>query len=95
MTALSGTCLNRIKSIEALCGVVNTILDRELVIASLNMPHGLGLNMMAESMETREQSQFLHQRDGEFRHSYVFSKSILADEVERQVLASSQDMASS
>lgn len=62
--------------------------DRELVIASLNMAHGLGLKVVAEGIETREQLLFLNQHHCDFGQGYLFSKPVLADEFESQLLDS-------
>ncbi len=54
--------------------------DRELVNAAILMAHGLGLKVVAEGVETREQLAYLREKNCEFAQGYLFSKPISAEE---------------
>jgi diguanylate cyclase (GGDEF)-like protein len=55
--------------------------DRELVNAAIAMAHGLGLKVVAEGVETREQLVLLSAQGCEFAQGYHFSKPVPADEI--------------
>lgn len=52
--------------------------DRELVNAAILMAHGLGLEVIAEGVETVEQLEFLREQECEFAQGYIFSKPVSA-----------------
>ncbi len=56
--------------------------DMELVNATIDMAHGLGLKVIAEGVETEGQMLQLQNRGCEFAQGYYFSKPISADVLE-------------
>ncbi|EAR62396.1 EAL domain-containing protein [Neptuniibacter caesariensis] len=56
--------------------------DLELVNASIDMAHGLGLKVIAEGVETEEQTALLLRKNCDMAQGYYFSKPIPADELE-------------
>ncbi|OIQ91109.1 cyclic di-GMP phosphodiesterase Gmr [mine drainage metagenome] len=63
--------------------------DRALVLTIITMAHSLGLNVIAEGVETEEQRQFLLENDCKHYQGYLFSQPIPIDEFE--ILLSKHD----
>ncbi|MGB0468873.1 MAG: bifunctional diguanylate cyclase/phosphodiesterase [Pontibacterium sp.] len=61
--------------------------DRELVNAAISMAHGLGLQVVAEGVETKEQLMHLASRQCNFAQGYFFSKPVRAEEITRMLKA--------
>lgn len=61
--------------------------DRELVNASIAMAHGLGLKVVAEGVETEEQSNSLKMMLCDYVQGYFYSKPITADQLEMKLPA--------
>ncbi len=55
--------------------------DRELVNAAIAMAHGLGLKVVAEGVETREQLKYLVSLGCDYGQGYLFSKPVSASEL--------------
>jgi len=55
--------------------------DFELVSAAIAMAHGLGLQVIAEGVETLEQYELLYQRRCDFAQGYLFSKPVSAKDI--------------
>lgn len=55
--------------------------DRELVNATIAMAHGLGLKVVAEGVETKEQLIHLVKQDCEYAQGYFFSKPVLPEKI--------------
>lgn len=56
--------------------------DRALVTATLDMSHALGVQVVAEGIETNEQLEILVQKGCDYGQGYLFSKPIQANEFE-------------
>lgn len=59
--------------------------DRELVNATIAMAHGLGLNVVAEGVETEEQLAHLASQDCEFAQGYLFSKAVSPERITKMI----------
>jgi len=57
--------------------------DRELVNAAIAMGHGLGLQVVAEGVETVEQLELLRGQGCDFAQGYLFSRPVSAEAMER------------
>ncbi len=55
--------------------------DRELINATIAMAHGLGLRVVAEGVETKEQFSYLKQLGCDYAQGYFFSKPMTGDEL--------------
>lgn len=55
--------------------------DRELVNAIIAMAHGLGLDVIAEGVETEEQLAYLQAQGCQYAQGYYFSKPVPPDEI--------------
>ena len=62
--------------------IANNTNDEAIVKAIINLSHTLGLKVIAEGVETEEQSLFLRANDCDFLQGYHFAKPIRRDEVE-------------
>ncbi|WP_292954242.1 EAL domain-containing protein, partial [Neptuniibacter sp. UBA847] len=59
--------------------------DLELVNATIDMAHGLGLKVIAEGVETKEQMELLQNKNCEYAQGFYFSKPISADLLETKL----------
>ncbi len=57
------------------------LADRELVNATIAMAHGLGLKVVAEGVETKEQLTLLATQGCDFAQGYFFSKPVSASKI--------------
>ncbi|PWF55432.1 bifunctional diguanylate cyclase/phosphodiesterase [Massilia glaciei] len=57
--------------------------DRAIVRSIIAMAHELGLEVIAEGIETREQREFLAEGQCDFGQGFLFSKAVPANEFER------------
>jgi diguanylate cyclase (GGDEF)-like protein/PAS domain S-box-containing protein len=64
--------------------------DLELIIATIAMAHGLGLQVVAEGVETELQLKILTEQGCDFAQGYLFSKPVTSDEITRMLENSSQ-----
>jgi diguanylate cyclase (GGDEF)-like protein/PAS domain S-box-containing protein len=55
--------------------------ERELIIAAIAMAHGLGLKVVAEGVETREQLAMLSEYSCDIAQGFFFSEPVSADEI--------------
>ncbi|MEH6358476.1 MAG: EAL domain-containing protein [Pseudomonadales bacterium] len=60
-------------------------VGRELVNATIAMAHGLGLKVVAEGVETKEQLTHLAAQGCDFAQGYLFSKPVSAEEITRML----------
>lgn len=56
--------------------------DRALVATIITLAHSLGLKVIAEGVETKEQLQFLKEHDCDHYQEYYFSKPLFITEFE-------------
>lgn len=56
--------------------------DLELVYATIDMAHGLGLRVIAEGVETQDQMKLLQARNCDMAQGYYFSKPVTAEVLE-------------
>ena len=63
--------------------VAENAADQALVNASIAMAHGLGLKVVAEGVETREQWQYLRALGCEFAQGYLFGKPVPGEQFTR------------
>ena len=68
--------------------IENDDADRELVTATISMAHGLGLQVIAEGVETAGQHEFLVEQNCDFAQGYLYGKALAADQFERLFLES-------
>ncbi len=57
-------------------GITNDHADKELVNATISMSHALGLSVVAEGVETRQQYKMLQKLGCDIAQGYLFSKPI-------------------
>lgn len=62
-------------------GITNNKIDCDLVKATIAMAHSLGLKVVAEGVETKEQSELLTQLECDYLQGYYFSKPITSKEL--------------
>ena len=60
--------------------------DVVLVKAIIGMAHGLGLKVVAEGVETREQWDFLKQINCDMAQGYYFGRPMTAEDMEKRLL---------
>jgi EAL domain-containing protein (putative c-di-GMP-specific phosphodiesterase class I) len=63
-------------------GIISDPNDAAIVSAIITMAHALGIKVVAEGVETREQLEFLNARDCDFVQGYYFSRPLPGDEIE-------------
>ena len=74
--------ISKIKIDKAFVGKIGTTANKPaLVVGIIALGHGLGLQVVAEGVETAEQLQFLREHDCDQIQGYVFSKALPADEL--------------
>ena len=61
--------------------ITSDAADCELVNAAIAMAHGLGLGVVAEGVETKEQLQLLATQGCEFAQGYLFSRPVSPEEI--------------
>jgi diguanylate cyclase (GGDEF)-like protein/PAS domain S-box-containing protein len=64
--------------------------NRELVNASIDMAHGLGLKVIAEGVETEGQLAHLANRGCDYAQGYLFGNPLTTDAVEESIMAEQQ-----
>lgn len=69
------------KSIRASCGTSPD--DAAIVSAIITMAHSLGIRVVAEGVESREQIEFLRRQGCDFLQGYYFSPPRPVDEMDR------------
>ncbi len=62
--------------------ICETTSENKLIDAAIAMAHGLGLEVVAEGIETTHQSAYLRDRGCNYAQGYLFSKPIKTDEME-------------
>ena len=67
------------------------VSDRAIVRSIIAMAHELGLEVIAEGIETSEQKQFLMDGQCDFGQGFLFSKAVPADEFERLLCSGTQE----
>lgn len=80
-------CIEPDKNAKNSDGLANTAIANAIIA----MSHSLGLRVIAEGVETLEQSQFLKSHDSEILQGYLFSKPIPAIEMESLLLHQQND----
>lgn len=63
-------------------GIENNKKDREIIIVIINLAKGLGMNVIAEGAETKEQVDFLSRESCDDVQGYYYYKPMPADEIE-------------
>ena len=61
--------------------IISKQADCDLVKATIAMAHSLGLKVVAEGVETKEQSELLTQLECDYLQGYYFSKPITSKEL--------------
>ena len=62
--------------------ISETTSENKLIDAAIAMAHGLGLEVVAEGIETTHQSAYLRDRGCDYAQGYLFSKPVKTDEME-------------
>jgi len=62
-------------------GITNNKSDCDLVKATIAMAHSLGLKVVAEGVETKEQPELLNKLECDYLQGYYFSKPITAEQL--------------
>jgi len=75
-------CIEPDKNAKNSDGLANTAIANAIIA----MSHSLGLRVIAEGVETLEQSQFLKSHDSEILQGYLFSKPVPAMEMDSLLL---------
>ncbi len=71
---------------EFICDVVENSSDAEIVKATIALGNALGLETIAEGVETEGQADFLRKHGCRQAQGYLFSRPLEADEIERHWL---------
>lgn len=61
--------------------VITNVDDRAIVSAIIGMAHNLGLQVVAEGVETQEQADFVREKGCDFAQGYFFSRPMPADDI--------------
>lgn len=72
--------------------VLTNIDDRAIVSAIIGMAHNLGLQVVAEGVETQEQGEYLREKGCDFAQGYFFGRPMSADDILKH-LRSEMDVA--
>jgi len=72
-------------------GIVTDRTDAEILRGIVALAHGLGLQVTAEGVESRQQEQFLEQCDCDQIQGYFFSRPLPAAEIESRFLQQQSD----
>ncbi len=64
-----------------IAGITSNQSDCDLVKATIAMAHSLGLKVVAEGVETKEQSELLNQLECDYLQGFYFSKPISAEQL--------------
>ena len=64
--------------------IMNNESDANIVSAIISMAHNLGLKVIAEGVENKQQLKFLQSRNCDFVQGYYFSRPMLAEVFERE-----------
>ena len=67
--------------------ISGSVGDRAIVRSIIAMAHELGLEVIAEGIETVEQKDFLIEGQCDFGQGFLFSKAVPADQFERMLMA--------
>jgi EAL domain-containing protein (putative c-di-GMP-specific phosphodiesterase class I) len=65
------------------CDVLNDTNDAAIVSAIISMAHNLGLQVIAEGVETRQQLEFLRNRGCDAMQGYYYSQPVPAPDLAR------------
>ena len=68
-------------------GMLHSDKDRIIVEHAVNFAHALGLEVVAEGVETEEQAEALHQLNVDLLQGYLFSRPLLTEEMEARLQA--------
>ncbi|WP_051229475.1 sensor domain-containing protein [Paludibacterium yongneupense] len=66
-------------------GITENAGDRTIVLAILSMAHSMGMRVVAEGVETREQLRFLRESGCDCVQGYLFERPLAADEFRARV----------
>lgn len=63
--------------------IVSSLTDQQMLSSIINIAHNLGLNVVAEGVETEEQLSILHRFKCEMLQGYLYSKPLNAERFEK------------
>ena len=66
--------------------LVNNPKSRSLLTGAIALAHGMGMSVVAEGVETREQLDFLARLHCEFAQGYLFGKPVPASDIEEFIM---------
>ena len=75
--------IDRLKIDRSFVKSLSTDVGRSLTGAIISMSHDLGLGVVAEGVETREQAEFLRERGCDELQGFLFSPAVPAGEFAR------------
>jgi EAL domain-containing protein (putative c-di-GMP-specific phosphodiesterase class I) len=75
--------IDRVKIDQSFVERLSTEVGRSLTGAIISLAHDLGIGVVAEGVETREQADFLRDRGCDELQGFLFSPALPAEEFER------------
>ncbi len=75
--------IDRVKIDQSFVHSLSTDVGRSLTGAIISMAHNLGIGVVAEGVETREQAEFLRERGCDELQGYLFSPAVPPEDFEQ------------